>query len=91
LRNKHNDLPFCCNNQLPAKSDKIKKLIADLRDKEKYIIHYKNLQQRTENVLILTKIHRGLRFFQKPCLKTYIDLNTFHRTNAKNAFEKDFF
>jgi len=24
LRNKHNDLPFCCNNQLPAKSDKIK-------------------------------------------------------------------
>jgi len=29
LHNKHNDLSFCCNNQLPTKSDKIKKLIAD--------------------------------------------------------------
>jgi len=90
LRNKHNDLPFCCNNQLPAKSDKLQKLIADLRDKEKYIIHYKNLQQCIENGLILTKIHRGLPYFQQPWLKTYIDLNTFHRTNAKNTFEKDF-
>jgi len=36
-------------------------------------------------------MHRGLRFFQKPCLKAYIDLNTFHRTNAKNTFEKDYF
>ncbi|MGZ7308752.1 hypothetical protein ACXWRC_09200, partial [Streptococcus pyogenes] len=39
----------------------------------------------------LTKVHRILKFSQKPWLKTYIDVNNAHRTQATNAFEKDFF
>jgi len=36
-------------------------------------------------------VHRLILFDQSPWLKTYIELNTKHRTNAKNNFEKDFF
>jgi len=41
--------------------------------------------------LVLKKINRGVQFLQKPWLKNYTDLNTLHRRNAKNKFEKDFF
>jgi len=41
--------------------------------------------------LVLKKIHSGVPFLQKPCLKNYIDLNTLHGRNAKNKFEKGFF
>jgi len=49
------------------------------------------LQQRIQNGLVLKKIHRGVQLLQKPWLKNNVDLNTLHRQNAKNKFEKDFF
>lgn len=86
----HNDLPFCAENKAVGDS-KYRKLIADLTPKRKYQIHYRVLKQCLKNGLILTKIHRALKFVQSPWLKQYIDLNNYHRTMAKNAFEKDFF
>ena len=69
----------------------VHKLIPTLGNKEKYVLHYRNLQLYLNLGMKLKKVHRVLEFNQSPWLKEYIDFNTSKRTVAKNSFEKDFF
>ena len=89
LHDLHNDYPLC-PERVECKN-KVEKLIPNLRDKKKYVIHYKNLMQCISLGIELTKIHRGIRFVESDFMKLYIDTNTNLRTQAKNNFEKDFF
>ena len=69
----------------------VKKLIPNLGNKIKYVLHYKNLQLYLSLGIKLTKIHRALQFKQSNWMNTYIDFNTKKRIHATNDFEKDFF
>ena len=89
LHDLHNDYPLCPER---VECDRgVKKLIPNLRHKNNYVIHYKNLIQCLRLGMKLKKIHRGIKFMETAFLKPYIDKNTNLRTQAKNNFEKDFF
>ena len=73
------------------KIDKHKKLVCNLRNKKKYVVHIRSLKQALNHGLKVKKVHRIIEFNQEAWLKTYIDMNTELRKIAKNDFEKDFF
>ena len=79
----HKDLPFLPERK---KVNKVEKLICSIEDKEKYVIHIRALKQALNHGLKLKKVHRIIQFKQKAWLKTYINMNTELRKNAKNEF-----
>ena len=88
LHDLHRDLPF-----LPKKMkiDKCNKLVCDLHNKKKYVVHIKSLKQALNHRLKLKKVHRVIEFNQKAWFKPYIDMNTELRKLAKDDFEKGLF
>ena len=88
LHDFHNDYPLAPER---IKINKVEKLIPTLGDKQKYVLHRENLKLYLSLGLKLKWIHRGIKFREKPWMKSYIELNTDLRTKGKNDFEKDFF
>ena len=63
-----------------------------LINSEKKICYYiRASKQALNHSLVLKKVHRVIKFDQKTWLKSYIDMNTKLKTEAKNDFEKYFF
>ena len=73
------------------KIGKCKKLVCNLRNKKKYVVHIRSLKQALNHGLKLKKVHRLIEINQEAWLKPYIDMNTELRKIVKNDFEKDFF
>ena len=88
LRKLHSDMPFLPERM---KIDKTQKLVCNLHDKKKYVVHISILQQASDHGLKLKKVHRVIEFNQEAWLKKYIDVKTELRKKASNDFEKDFF
>ena len=66
----------------------------NLRGKKKYTLHYHNLKLYIELGMVLTAIHRVIKFKQSAWLKGYIDFNTEKRrqaTLAKDDVGKDLY
>ena len=67
------------------------KLMCDVTNKSKYMIHYRMFKFHLNQGMKVTKIHTIYKFKQSPWLGKYIDHNTQKRTVAKTNFEKDLY
>ena len=85
---KHEDIAFLAERR---KINGVEKLVTTLEDKKRYVVHVLALKQALNHGLKFKKVHRVLKLKQKAWLKPYIEMNSKHRVNAKNNFEKDFF
>ena len=85
--------PYCrkIQEKYNASIGQVNKLVPTLANKEKYVLHYRNLQLYMSLELKLKTIHRALEFNQSSWLAQYINYNTKKPMQAKNSFEKDFF
>src|SRR2546425_638133 len=72
--------------KLPSKN---RKLVPNLNDKSKYIVHYRNLKFYLKMGLKITWVHRVIQFKQSRWLKPYMDFNTDKLKEATTDFEKN--
>ena len=66
----------------------VKKLVPNFFDKEKYVIHYKNLKLCLKLGFKLKITHRVLEFNQSQWLKQYVEFNTQKRMEAEKMVTK---
>ena len=69
----------------------MQKAYLQYRRQRKICCSYKSFKTSTKSWIKTKKGCRVIQFNQKAWLKSYIDMNTKLRKEAKNDFEKDFF
>ena len=69
----------------------VEELVPNLYNKDRYVLHYRNLQLYMSLGMRLAKVHRALRFDQSPWMEPYIRMNTGLRKKAASDFEKDLY
>ena len=73
---------------LDLRMPNMEKLVLTLEDKEKYVVHYKNLQFYLRQGMRLKKVHRVIEFDQEPWMEPYIRMNAEFRKQSKSDFHK---
>ena len=68
----------------------VSKLAPNLRNKSKYLVHYRNVQLHLSLGMKLPKVRRILKFKKSNWLDEYIRFNTDKRENVVSTFEKNF-
>ena len=103
IKEKTKNFPFCpyqtkadpnlfsgyMNNVNQPNYKPTSKLMCDVTNKSKHMIHYRMFKFYLNQGMKVTKIHTIYRFKQSPWLGKYIDHKTQKRTVAKTNFEKD--
>ena len=90
----HNILPNYCSsiaNKYDIKIGLVNKFIPNLGNKNKYVLHYRNLQLYLSLGMKLIKVYRILKFKQSDWLKNYIDFNTDKKKMLLTVLKKIFF
>lgn len=83
-----------CQEVLEASGSQPKpttKLVPNLMNKTKYIVHVRNLQFYVGLGMKITKIHRVLEFQQSRWMEPYVAFNTEMRKNAKTEMDKNLY
>lgn len=79
-QNRHSDLPLA--PEWSSKNTAKKMLIASLEPKLNYVVHFRLLKFYLKRGMILDKVHKVLRFTQRPWLKPYIEKQELLRDSA---------
>ena len=67
------------------------KLVPNLMNKKKYVVDFRLLKFYIQHGLILTKIHRGIKYHQRAWMAPYIAVNQEMREQATTPFQKEVF
>ena len=67
------------------------KLCGTFEPKERYVLHARALDYYVAKGLVVTKVHRIMRFRERAWLKPYIDLNSTLRAAATNSFDSNLY
>ena len=81
---------FDMANKYKTKVGGVNKSVPNLRNKEKYVVHYRNLQLYLFLGIKLSKVHRVLKFKRSNWLKEYIKFNIEKRKESNSAYLKIF-
>ena len=86
-------LNYCSSiaNKYDIKIGGVNKLVLNLGNKSKYVLHYRNLPLYLSLGIKLVSVYKVSEFKHSDWLKKYIVFNTEKRKNAANSFENDFF
>lgn len=98
LHDKHNDFPLvpekmkvelvfpysqAIKDKLKLLSSNVEKFIPNLQNKTNYVVHYRKLKFLIEEGLVVSKVHRVLKFEQSSWMVPYIQFNTSQRKRCK--------
>ena len=81
----------CIEDKFGIKVGGVNKLVLNLRNKRKYVVHFKNLQLYLPLGMKVSRVHKILKFKQSDWLKKYIQFNTDKTAKARSSFEKNLF